>query len=139
MNDPIKTAIIHVCDISDVQVKEKQDHIIDSSNSVPGSINNDIIVGGILILYALLLLDDQLLRQNGINKHFAKKREYDFIDSDGCGVVGVEQRKSINRDQVVCCDISKKMFTNTTKRILSNGVETASVIVGNLLENVLFF
>ena len=47
-------------------------------------------------------------------------------------------KKSINRDEVVCYDIPKKMFTNTTKRILNNGGEIA-IIVGNLLENVCFF
>ena len=72
MNNAIKIAIIHVCGRSDVQEKEKQDHIIDSLKSVPGAIKIDIIVGGISILYESLL-DDQLLRENVINKLFAKE------------------------------------------------------------------
>ena len=73
-------AIIRVCCISDVQIKERQDRIIDSLNNVSGAIKNGIIPGGgISLLYALLLLDDPLLT----NKHFIGELESDFnIDSD---------------------------------------------------------
>ena len=51
-------AITRVCCTSDVQVKEKQDRIIGSVNSVRGAIKNGIIPdGGIALEYASLLYD----------------------------------------------------------------------------------
>ena len=114
---------------SDVQVKEKQDRIIDSLNSVCGPIKNGIIAGGISLLYSSLLLDDPSLRQNVINKH--------FINIDGCDVITVQQRKSINRDQLVGYDILNKCLHIPARAMLTNLGEIASVIVANVLENAI--
>ena len=98
-------AIIRDCCISDVQVKERQDRIIDSLNTVSCAIKNGIILGGgISLLYALLLLDDPLLT----NKHFTKELECDFnIDSDSLLNTQCTTTISINRTEVGY-DISKQ-------------------------------